>query len=135
RNATMTFLEASQSSRYTMAEIPLLLEDEGFRNQLVQRLSNRHVKNYWLNRYNRLSQKDQLEERRSTLNRVNSFLTQPLVENIIGQAHTTIDFRRVMDERKIVLVKLDNRLEDVTSLIGSMLIAELLTAVYSRADL
>src|SRR5205823_8408343 len=135
RNATMTFLEASQSSRYTMAEIPLLLEDEGFRNQLVQRLSNRHVKNYWLNRYNRLSDKDQLEERRSTLNRVNAFLTQPLVENIVGQAKTTIDFRRIMDERKILLVMLDRRMEDVTSLIGSMIIAEFLDAAYSRANL
>src|SRR5437588_6629550 len=55
RNATLTFLEASKDCIYTMAEIPLLLEDEGFRNQLIQHLSNRHVKNYWLNKYNRLS--------------------------------------------------------------------------------
>jgi hypothetical protein len=134
-NATLTLLEASPAATYTMAEIPLLLEQEGFRQQLVNALANRHVKNYWLNRYNRLTQKDQLDERRSTLTRVNAFLTQPLVEHIVGQARSTIDFRTVMDERKILLVKLDNRLEDVTSLIGSMIIAEFLTAAYSRADL
>jgi hypothetical protein len=135
RNATMTLLECSQYEAYTMAEIPLLLEDAGFRNHLVQKLTFRHVQNYWLNKYNRLSDKDQLEERRSTLNRINAFLTQPLVENIVGQAKTTIDFRRIMDERKILLVMLDRRMEDVTSLVGSMIIAELLDAAYSRTSL
>jgi hypothetical protein len=134
-NATMTFLEYSQYEAYTMAEIPLLLEDKNFRNHIVQKLSFRHVKNYWLKTYNLLSDKDQLAERRSTLNRAYAFLRKALVENIVGQAQTTIDFRAVMDERKILLVKLDNRLEDVTSLIGSMIIAEILDAAYSRSDL
>jgi hypothetical protein len=40
-----------------------------------------------------------------------------------------------MDERKILLVRLDARLESVTSLIGSMIIALLLNAAYSRTDL
>jgi hypothetical protein len=135
RNATMTFLEYSQYEVYTMAEIPLLLEDAAFRNHLVQKLTFRYVKNYWLNKYNKLSDKDQLEERRSTLNRLNAFLTQPIVENIVGQAKTTVDFPRAMDERKIVLVKLYSRMEDVTSLIGSMIIAEILDAAYSRASI
>jgi len=39
-----------------------------------------------------------------------------------------------MDERKILLVKLDARLPSVTSLIGSVLIALFLNAAYSRAD-
>jgi hypothetical protein len=135
RNATMTLLEYSQYEEYTMAEIPLLLEDAAFRNHLVQKLTFRYVKNYWLNKYNRLSDKDQLEERRSTLNRLNAFLTQPIVENIVGQTRTTLDFRYVMDERKILLVMLDSRMEDVTSLIGSMIIAEFLDAAYSRANI
>lgn len=134
RNTTLTFLEASKDKVYTMAEIPLLLEDEMFRNTIIPAISNRHVLNYWLNKYNRLSDKDQREERRSTINRVSAFLTQPLVEGIVGQTRTTIDFRSVMDKRKILLIKLDNRLEDVTSLIGSLVIAELLDAAYSRSD-
>ena len=60
RNCTHTLVA---NPGYTMAEIPLLLENDEFRNLLVSRLSSRHVKNYWLNKYNRLSQKDQLEER------------------------------------------------------------------------
>ena len=134
-NATLTFLEASKDTVYTMAEIPLLLTDRAFRNRVVNHLTNRHVKDYWLRKYNLLSEKDQREETRSTLNRINAFLTQPMVECIVGQAQTTIDYRAVMDERKILLVKLSKRHEAVTALIGSMVIAELLNAAYSRIDL
>jgi hypothetical protein len=134
-NTTLTFLEASKDTVYTMAEIPLLLEEREFRNRVVNHITNRHVKRYWVHKYNPLSEKDQREEIRSTLNRVNAFLTQPIVEHIVGQARTTIDFRAIMDERKILLVKLSKRHEAVTALIGSMVIAELLNAAYSRTDL
>jgi hypothetical protein len=134
-NTTLTFLEASKDTVYTMAEIPLLLEEREFRNRAVNHITNRHVKRYWVHKYNPLSEKDQREEIRSTLNRVNAFLTQPIVEHIVGQARTTIDFRAIMDERKILLVKLSKRHEAVTALIGSMVIAELLNAAYSRTDL
>jgi hypothetical protein len=43
--------------------------------------------------------------------------------------------RSVMDERKILLVKLSAELPSVTSLIGSVIIALFLNAAYSRADL
>jgi hypothetical protein len=134
-NTTLTFLEASKDTVYTMAEIPLLLEEREFRNHVVNHITNRHVKRYWVHKYNPLSEKDQREEIRSTLNRVNAFLTQPIVEHIVGQARTTIDFRAIMDERKILLVKLSKRHEAVTALIGSMVIAGLLNAAYSRTDL
>ena len=133
-NTTLTFLEASKDTVYTMAEIPMLLGDSTFRNRVVNHLTNRHVKNYWLRKYNPLSEKDQRDETRSTLNRVNAFLTQPIVEYIVGQAQNTIDFRSIMDERKILLIKLSKRHEAVTALIGSMVIAELLNAAYSRTE-
>lgn len=134
-NTTLTFLEASKHLVLTMAEIPLFLTDAAFRTRVVSHITNRHVKDYWLRRYNLLSEKDQRDETRSTLNRVNSFLTQPIVEGIVGQSRTTINFRIIMDERKILLIKLSKRHEAVTALIGCMVIAEFLNAAYSRADL
>jgi hypothetical protein len=53
----------------------------------------------------------------------------------VGQAKTTVDMFRVMDERKILLVKLSAQLDQVTSLIGSVIIALFLNAAYSRAAL
>jgi hypothetical protein len=132
-NTTLTLLE---NPGYTMAEIPLLLYNQTFRKHLVNNLSNDQVQDFWEQEYNTLSGKDQREEIASTLTRVNSFIRQPLVRNIVGQPQTTVDFRTVMDERKILLVRLNVRLgEGITTLLGTMIIAEVLNAAYSRADL
>ena len=64
----------------------------------------------------------------STLNKVRAFLSNPIVEHIVGQSHTTISFRTIMDEGKILLVKLPGRYEDISSLIGAVLIGQLLNA-------
>ena len=61
-------------------------------------------------------------------------LLQPLPRNIVGQAKTTVNIQQVMDERKILLVKLSAQLDQVTSLVGTLFIALFLNAAYSRAN-
>src|SRR5437588_9101993 len=132
-NATWTLLE---NPGYTMADIPVLLLNAPFRKQLVQNLTNDAVRDYWQQEYDTLPPRDQRVEIQSTLTRVNSFLRQQLVRNIIGQSRTTIDFRSIMDERKILLVRLSVRLGvGITTLLGTMIIAGILDAAYSRSDL
>jgi hypothetical protein len=134
-NATLTLLE---NPGYTMAEIPLLLniDNPSFRKKLIQNLMSDAVRDFWEHDFATLPSKDQRQETQSTLNRVNSFLRQQLVRNIIGQSRTTIDFRSVMDERKILLVRLNVRLgEGITTLLGTMILAGILDAAYSRADM
>src|SRR5205807_8770715 len=110
----------------------LLLNGE-CRKKLVANVTDPDVRLFWQT-YEQMKQSEQREEAASTLRRVQEFL-QPLSRNLVGQSKTTIDLRSVMDERKILLVKLDARLPSVTSLIGSMIIAQLLNAAYSRIDL
>ncbi len=66
------------------------------------------------------------------LRRVGEFL-QSVSRPIVGQEQSTIDFRALMDESKIVLVKLDSlHLSSVTNLIGSLFIAAFLAAAPAR---
>ena len=118
---------------YTMAEIPLLLTDKHFRQKLVANVTDPKVLLFWKT-YEAMKPHEQREYAESTLNKLDEFLS-PLVLNIVGQSKSTIDFRRVMDERKILLVKLDAQMDQVTSLIGAVIIAMLLNAAYSRAEL
>src|SRR6266436_62845 len=129
RNVTITLIE----NNLTMAEIPMLLLDSSFRAQVVRNLSNETVKLWW-QVYNNLRPTEQIELVSSTLNKVNAFLTNPLIARIISQAKSTIDFRSLMDEDKILLVELDPRLEDISTLIGTTIIAKILEAAYSRRD-
>jgi hypothetical protein len=118
---------------HTMADIPLLLANADCRRTLLSHVQDAEVRRFWQD-YDAMSPQDQREERSGILRRVREFL-QPLTFNIVGQANTTINVRAIMDAGKILLVKLDARLESVTSLIGSVVVAQILNAAYSRADL
>ncbi len=130
RNCTLTLIENPGS---TMVEIPLLLTDETYRQNLVRNVTNTQVQLFW-RRYNSLRLQEQLDRSESTLNKVDEFLSQTILQNIVGQAHTTIDFQSIMNEGKILLVKLPGRFEDITSLLGSIIIGQLLNAALSRAN-
>lgn len=134
RNSALTLIE---NPGMTMAEMPLLLESAEFRARLVERVSNLQVRSFWENTYDRLGAKDQIEYRLSTLNKVREFLTQPVVLRIVGQSKSTVNFRQAMDEGKIVLIPLSvGRLgEDVASLLGSVVIGQVLNAALSREEL
>lgn len=74
---------------------------------------------------------EQLDHADSTLNKLDELL-QPLTVNIVGQDTSTIDLQRIMDEGKMLLVKLSVQYQSVSNLIGSILIALFLNAAYAR---
>lgn len=123
-----------ENAGYTMAEVPQLLTDDAFRRELVGNVQNSVVRDFWAYEYDPMTDREQRENRRSTLNKVRDFLRNPLVRNIVGQSETTVDFDEVIGENKILLIKLDSRLEQATSLIGSMLVQQLLNSALGRKE-
>src|SRR5437763_12373040 len=130
RNCTHTLVA---NPGYTMADIPLLLQDEECRKKLVANVTDPQVQLFWKT-YNALRPSEQFDRAESTINKMDELL-QPLPRNIVGQGKTTVNIQQVMDERKILLVKLSAQLDQVTSLVGTLFIALFLNAAYSRASL
>ncbi len=115
----------------TMAEIPLLLTDKYCRQQLVGNVKKSEVRLFW-QRYDALKPDEQEERSAPTLRRVNALL-QDITKCIVGKSKTTIDCRAIMDEGKILLLRLDSlTLGDTTNLIGSLIIAAFLNAAPTR---
>jgi hypothetical protein len=131
RAITRTLIENSPEA--TFCEIPLLLQHEGVRQIMAKNLTNSSIASFWES-YNHRSQRDRDELTASTLNKVVSFLDQDLIRNIVGQSNTTLNFRQIMDEGKILLVSLSPQYEEASRLIGSVLIGQLLMAAFSRSD-
>ncbi len=125
-----SFRTITENPGLTLAEIPLLLADPSFRKRHIAHLTDPQTVSFW-RRYESRNKREQDEYTESTLNKLDELL-QPLVRNIIGQSKPTINFRQIMDQRKILLVKLDARMRDVTSLIGSLIIAGITNAAFSR---
>jgi len=71
------------------------------------------------------------------LNKVGAFTANPIVRNIIGQPKSSFNIRKIMDERKILIVNLSRGLigEDNASLLGALLVTKIQMGAMSRADL
>jgi hypothetical protein len=117
----------------TFAEIPLLYSNDTVRNKMVANLTNPSIISYWED-YERKSQRDRYINLESTLNKVTTFLDEPMIRNIFAQSETTIDFRNIMDTSKILLVSLSPQYEEASRLIGAVIIGKILLAAFSRTD-
>jgi hypothetical protein len=130
RNTTRLLIE---NPGMTFSEIPLLLWEDLVREKLVRCVSNTQTKLFWT-QYNRKTPRDRDELIASTMNKVDAYLNEPLIARIVSQSASTIAFRQLMDEGKILLVNLSPQLEEASRLIGAVLIGRLLMAAFSRAD-
>jgi hypothetical protein len=118
---------------YTMIDIRLLLTNETCRKKLLRNVLNSDVRSFW-ERWDDpklKSPKDQQTDSQTILNKLNDFSHDPL-RYIVGQSTSTLNLVQIMEERKILLVKLDPTLENASSLLGSILIALILRAAYVR---
>lgn len=138
RNVSLTLIY----NRLTMSEIPRLLTDEEYRANLVGNIPEyaEQVRLFWQKTYDPLGGRfphKQLEYSLSTLNKVRRFLLNTVIRNIVGQTKSSFDFRQIMDQGKILLVKLaKGRIgEDNSSLLGSIIVGKILLTTLSRADM
>lgn len=130
-NIALVFLE---NPGYTMADIPRFLMDEKLRQELIKHLKNDYVRDFWLE-FDTLSPGRKREEVAALNNRLNSFLNKPMVRNIVGQKTSTIDFRRAIQQKEILLVKLPiKRYKTIATLIGTMLVAQIHAVTFSFAN-
>jgi len=120
---------------YTLIEARALLTDPVFRVRLVKALPDGEVKDYWLYRYDQLSEQNQNNYREPILNRLSIFLSDPSIRTMIGQKESTINFRQIMDDGKWLLVNLSKgRLKSNAHLLGAFLVAKLQLSALSRVD-
>src|SRR5207253_1620395 len=91
---------------YTMAEIPLILNNDLFRDSLVRNIDNSRVRQWWENTYAKMPKDDRQQYVASTLRRIERFLQNPILHNIVAQQQTTVDFRSAMDSGRIIIVSL-----------------------------
>jgi hypothetical protein len=119
----------------TLVEVLLLLTDPLYRHRRTENLKEPLLDNFW-NDFPK-SDIERHELVASTVNKLTPFLLAPNMRNIVGQAHSTVKIREVMDERKILMVNLSkgDLGENNSSLLGSVLINLILIAALSRRNM
>lgn len=133
RHALLTLLEIDNSS---LLDLPRLLVNKGYRAEIIAKVRDQQVREFWYYEFERYSAWIKSEAVSPVLNKVGQFLASPVLRNILGQRQNTFDVKTAMDEGKILIVNIaKGRLgEDVTSLLGAMIVAKIQLAAMSRAD-
>ncbi|OGZ12336.1 MAG: hypothetical protein A3C93_03420 [Candidatus Lloydbacteria bacterium RIFCSPHIGHO2_02_FULL_54_17] len=132
-NALLALLEFPGA---TLLGVNRIFADKNYRSLIVNNVTDPSVKAFWLDEYAKYSDKFATEATAAIQNKVGQFAANPLIRNMIGQSKSTFDIRKVMDERKILIVNLSKgRMgEGNANLVGSMLITKIYLAAMSRAD-
>lgn len=121
----------------TMLDITRILTEKKFRNEVLSYVNDPVVRNFWQIEFASWNDKFMTEAVAPILNKVGAFTANPLVRNIIGQPKSSFNVRKIMDERKILIVNLSRGLvgEDNAALLGSLLVTKVQMAAMSRADI
>jgi len=133
RNVFFALLEVPGA---TLADIPRLFNDDAFRQRVVEGLGNDQVRAFWRSEFARYPQSLRAQVLAPVQNKVGAFLADPRVHRVLATPGTTLDLRRVMDERQILLVNLAKGVigEGPAALVGNLLVASLGLAGLSRSD-
>lgn len=133
QNTILALLEYPDA---TMLGINKMLSDKTYRNAVIANITDPSVKNYWTKEYAGYTERFAAEAIPAIQNKIGQFTSNPLIRNIIGQPKSSFDIRKIMDDKKILIVNLSKGLvgEGNANLLGSMLVTKMYLAAMSRAD-
>ncbi|MEA3292897.1 MAG: type IV secretion system DNA-binding domain-containing protein [Patescibacteria group bacterium] len=137
RNALLLLID-DPTEKFTLMEVSKVLADEEFRIRLLSKCNNTVVKDFWEKEAQKAGGEIALANMVPYItSKFNVFTTNDYMRPIIGQPVNSINFRQIMDEKKILLVNLSKgRLGDInSSLLGLIITGKLLMAAFSRVDI
>lgn len=124
-NGIMAMLDHSEGG--TLMTLRRFLTDKVFRQQYLRQISDTEIRYFWERQYPLYTGRPEA----SVLTRLDTFLRQKTIRNMVAQPKSSINFSAVMDGRKILLVKLAHGAigEENAHLLGSLIV----TAIYQAA--
>ena len=137
RNALLLLMD-DPTEKFTLLEVPKILSDKELRNRLLIKCQNIVVKDFWEKEAEKAGGEASLQNMVPYItSKFSVFVANDYIRPIIGQSQSSLNFREIIDSRKILLVNLSKgRLGDInSSLLGLITVGKLLMAAFSRIDL
>ena len=133
-NTILALLEYPDS---TLLSINPMLAVKEFRKKVVENIKDPVIKAFWTQEFAKYTERFAAEATPAIQNKVGQFTSNPIIRNIVGQAKSTFDFRKAMDERKIIIINIAKGSvgEENMKLLGSMIVTKIYLAAMSRVDI
>jgi hypothetical protein len=133
RNALLTVMCEPGA---TFVEVVRCLTDPRYVQELLPKVQDPMVRRYWTDQIAQTSDFHKSETLDYIVSKFGRFVTNKMMRNIIGQSHSSFDFRKVMDEGKILIINLAKGQigEENSSFLGLILVPKILMAAMSRSN-
>jgi hypothetical protein len=111
-----------------------ILTDGQFRNACLREVTDPLIHQTFRNYYEKLG-RDQAQAAGSTLRRAFLISYSPVIRNALGQPDNWLDFRKIMNSGKSIIISLGGLEDETKRLIGAMLMVAIEQAALSRVDI
>ncbi|HUV72131.1 MAG TPA: hypothetical protein VMW25_03925 [Clostridia bacterium] len=134
RNAMLTVMSEPGT---TFVEVVRCLTDPRYVQEILPKVQDPMVRRYWTDQIAQTSDFHKSETLDYIVSKFGRFVTNKMMRNIIGQSKSAFDFRKVMDEGKILIINLAKGQigEENSSFLGLILVPRILMAAMSRSNL
>lgn len=137
RNAMLLIMDDPESGS-TLMEISKVLADEDFRKMKLSKCKNPIVVDFWTNEAEKAGGEAALANMVPYItSKLTTFISNDMMRPIIAQQNSTINMREIMDNKKILLIKLSKgKIGEINArLLGMVIVGKLLMAALSRTDM
>ncbi|MDO8557461.1 MAG: type IV secretion system DNA-binding domain-containing protein [Candidatus Jorgensenbacteria bacterium] len=135
---TLLLLMDDPSDGFTILDVPRVLADSVFRKRLLEKCKNPIAKDFWEKEAEKAGGEASLANLVPYItSKFNTFIGNDYVRPVISQSKSTINFRKIMDEQKILLVNLSKgKIGELNAgLLGMIIVGKLTLAAFSRTDI
>ena len=134
RNAMLTIMYKKGT---TFNELVRILTDQKYIDEMLPLVKDPVVRRYWTDQMAQTSDFHKSEVLDYIVSKFGRFVTNKTMRNIIGQPESSFNFRKAMDEQKIILCNLSKGVlgEEDAKFLGLILVPKVLTAAMSRQDI
>nr|MBP6994251.1 type IV secretion system DNA-binding domain-containing protein [Candidatus Woesebacteria bacterium] len=133
RNAMLTIMCEPGA---TFIEIVRVMTDQKYVQELLPKVQDPIIRRYWTDQIAQTSDFHKSEVLDYIVSKFGRFVTNKMMRNIIGQSKSAFDFRKVMDDGKILLINLSKGKvgEENSTFLGLLIVPKILAAAMSRVD-
>jgi hypothetical protein len=127
-------LTLARARGMSLAALPLLLTDAGFRRRVVAGVVDPIGLGPFWSSFEAWSERERAAAIAPVMNKLRPLLLRPELRAAVGQTRASFDLRQVFTERKVLLVNLSKGLlgPESAALLGSLVISQLWQAVLGR---
>ena len=121
----------------TLVEMMRIITDDAYKDECLQYVTNPLVKAFWMEEMAQQVDFHKSEMLGPVLSKFGRFVSNDMMRNIIGQTKSGFNVREIMDNQKILLVKLaKGKVGDINcNLLGMIFVSKILMSSLSRVDI